>query len=294
MKNILLCSLLIFISYMSGCSSGNLIQKYEEKPVLLFFGDSLISGPGLKEDERFSAVVQKKIDQEGLLWRTVNAGVRGNNLDDGLKRIEETLDTYHPHIVFLCLGANDYLQGGYKDVAVLEKKLNTLVNLIKARGHKIVLAGVSVPLTKEIWDNFAYAGSLMNTWIKGTDEFIKLVPKIGAQHKLLFTESILDPIPTRDLQGSVKAVAFQAGKKIGVADLFQAIAQGLAAGYAHSSVYNGLNTTYNNLAQKVDFNNIGLREFYDESYFLDEVHPNAKGHLLIGEKIFSILKPLLN
>ena len=286
MKNIILFCILNIIS---GCSTDN-------KPVILFFGDSLTSGPGLKEYERFSSVVQKKIDQEEIPWRVENAGVSGNTLDDGLKRIHEALDLYQPKIVFVCLGANDYLRGGYKDISVLEKKLETLVNLIKDRGHQLVLAGVGFPLKAKLGENFVYTGSLLSTWLKGTDDFLKLVPKVATKNKLIFVESILDPIPPKSLTGSIKAATFQAAKDIQAGDFFYALARGVFDGLT-KNLYEGLKTSYNNiadLAAKININNIGLREFYEEGYFLDEVHPNAKGHLLMGERIFTILKPLLN
>src|SRR5262249_30371351 len=161
-------------------------------------------------------------------------------------------------IVFLCLGANDYLRGGYKDIGVLEEKLDKLINIIKARNHEVILAGIGLPITQNLWDNFSNTGSLFNIWIKGTDEFLKLYPKIAEKHKLKFVASILEPIPQKSLMGSISAAGFMAAKDIKAGDLLYALGEGVFNAIT-GGVTAGLNTAHKKLSElalKVDINKI--------------------------------------
>ena len=49
----------------------------DERPVLLFVGTSLTAGYGLDQSDAFPAVFQRKLDDAGLGYRVVNAGVSG-------------------------------------------------------------------------------------------------------------------------------------------------------------------------------------------------------------------------
>ncbi|MEO2136058.1 MAG: arylesterase, partial [bacterium] len=46
-----------------------------DAPVVLFFGDSITAGTGVGQAAAFPAVVQERINSEGLDYRCVNAGV---------------------------------------------------------------------------------------------------------------------------------------------------------------------------------------------------------------------------
>jgi acyl-CoA thioesterase-1 len=75
---------------------------------ILFFGDSLTAGYGLTNVsvESFPALIQKKINDSGLTYQIINAGVSGDTSSGGLSRIDYWLS--RPiHVFVLELGIND-------------------------------------------------------------------------------------------------------------------------------------------------------------------------------------------
>ena len=58
---------------------GAVTARAAEPRTIVFFGDSLTAGYGLADPatEAYPARIQEKIDQAGLAWRTVNAGLSG-------------------------------------------------------------------------------------------------------------------------------------------------------------------------------------------------------------------------
>ena len=55
-------------------------------------GDSLASGRGIGADNAFPAVLQKKLNDEGLEFEMVNAGISGDTSTGALRRFERLLD----------------------------------------------------------------------------------------------------------------------------------------------------------------------------------------------------------
>lgn len=77
---------------------------------VLLFGDSLLAGLGLSEQDAFLGQMQAVMDKAGLDAVLVNASVSGDSTVDGLARLDWTLGT-PADAVILGLGANDMLQG---------------------------------------------------------------------------------------------------------------------------------------------------------------------------------------
>ena len=82
----------------------------DDRPVVLFVGTSLTAGYGLPSDEAYPALIQRKIDEAGLSFRVVNAGVSGDTSAGGLRRIDWLLKS-PVAVLVLELGANDMLRG---------------------------------------------------------------------------------------------------------------------------------------------------------------------------------------
>ena len=79
-------------------------------PVILCLGTSLTAGAGLVPEQAYPALLQEKVDAEGLRYRVVNAGVSGETSAGALRRIDWLLK--RPVAVLLLeTGANDGLRG---------------------------------------------------------------------------------------------------------------------------------------------------------------------------------------
>lgn len=111
---------------------------------VIFFGDSLTAGYGVDPDEAYPALIQQKIDQAGLAWRVVNAGLSGETTAGGLRRLDWILR--QPVDIFVIeLGGNDGLRGIAP--ATTRSNLAAMIERIRQRQPhvKVVLAGMQLP-----------------------------------------------------------------------------------------------------------------------------------------------------
>jgi acyl-CoA thioesterase-1 len=117
-----------------------------EAKTLLFFGDSLTAGLGLEDPsaQAFPALIQKKIDDAGLPWRVVNAGLSGETSAGGLRRVDWIL-RQRVEVFVLELGGNDGLRGLPPETT--RANLQAIIDRVreKSPATKIVLAGIAAP-----------------------------------------------------------------------------------------------------------------------------------------------------
>jgi acyl-CoA thioesterase-1 len=113
----------------------------DELPVVLFLGTSLSAGYGLAPEQAFPALLQRRIDDEGLDFRVVNAGVSGDTSAGGLRRLDWLLR--QPVAVLVVeLGANDMLRG--QDVRAMRRNLRAILDRTRATypDVRFVIAGM--------------------------------------------------------------------------------------------------------------------------------------------------------
>lgn len=114
------------------------------KKMVVFLGDSLSAGLGVKPQEAFPSLVEQKIEASGLPFEVVNAGLSGDTTAGGLRRIDWLLQ--RPiDVLFLELGANDGLRG--LPVSEIKSNLQAMIDKAKAKNPvvKIVVAGIQMP-----------------------------------------------------------------------------------------------------------------------------------------------------
>jgi acyl-CoA thioesterase-1 len=118
--------------------------RVQDDKVILFLGDSLSAGFGLDVAEAFPSLIQKKIAQEKLPFKVINAGLSGETTAGGLRRIDWLLKQ-KVDVLVIELGGNDGLRG----IAPSETKKNLQGIIDKAREKNpdmvIVLAGMQAP-----------------------------------------------------------------------------------------------------------------------------------------------------
>jgi acyl-CoA thioesterase-1 len=114
----------------------------ETLPKIVAFGDSLTAGYGLAPQESYPSLLQRKLDADGYRYEVVNAGVSGDTSAGGLRRVEWSLSGDVRFLV-LELGANDHLRG--QPVAETRRNLGEIIRQARARGVKVVLAGMLTP-----------------------------------------------------------------------------------------------------------------------------------------------------
>ena len=111
-------------------------------PRIVILGDSLTAGLGLAPEEAYPALLQKRLDAVGLKYEVVNAGVSGDTSAGGLRRVDWVLQG-DVKILVVALGGNDALRG--LPVEQLRDNLTTITDRARARGIKVILAGMEAP-----------------------------------------------------------------------------------------------------------------------------------------------------
>ena len=77
--------------------------KTTDKPIILFFGNSITAGYQLAVEQAFPAFIQGWLDSLGYEYQVVNAGLSGETTASGKNRIDWVLRTV-PDIFVLELG----------------------------------------------------------------------------------------------------------------------------------------------------------------------------------------------
>ncbi len=119
------------------------------------FGDSLMAGYGLDQDQGFVPQLERELRARGVKANVIPAGVSGDTSAGGRQRIKWTLDNLEtkPDLVIVELGANDMLRG--LDPKETLRNLNAIIEEIRGRDINVLIAGMlATPNIGE--ENFRY------------------------------------------------------------------------------------------------------------------------------------------
>jgi acyl-CoA thioesterase-1 len=112
-------------------------------PTILVFGDSISAAYGIRVEEGWVSLLQKKLASQGYGYRVVNASVSGETTGGGLARLPRALERHRPAILILELGGNDALRGLPLDN--VRSNLDGIIRKSQAAGARVVLAGMRMP-----------------------------------------------------------------------------------------------------------------------------------------------------
>jgi len=107
-----------------AAAEGAPVSQTPSGPAVVFLGTSLTAGYGLPESQAFPALIEERIEAEGLGYRVINAGVSGDTSAGGLRRLGWLL-RLPIAVLVLELGANDMLRG--QDLDQLRSNLETIL-----------------------------------------------------------------------------------------------------------------------------------------------------------------------
>lgn len=126
---------------------------------IVFFGDSLMAGYGLKDPSSASipALIKVKLKKLGLNYSVINAGVSGDTTASALSRLDQALNE-KPAIFILELGANDFLRG-ISPLLILSN-LQLIISKVKSTipSSSILLLGIELPDWATGWHHGDYSG----------------------------------------------------------------------------------------------------------------------------------------
>jgi len=115
---------------------------------IVLYGDSLMAGYGLPNQQHLSVILQNNLKSEGLNIEVMNGSVSGNTSSGGLNRAEWTLSENDIDLMILCLGANDMLRG--IQPSETEKNLEKIIKIAQSKEIEIILAGMLAPTSHGI------------------------------------------------------------------------------------------------------------------------------------------------
>jgi acyl-CoA thioesterase-1 len=115
-----------------------------ERGRIVFLGTSLTAGLGLDPDQAFPALIQRKLDAEGLRFEAVNAGVSGETSAGARRRVDWLL-RQPAAVLVIETGANDGLRG--LEVDSLRSNIQAIIDEAEGQTPKpaVVLLGMRAP-----------------------------------------------------------------------------------------------------------------------------------------------------
>lgn len=144
--------------------------------LIVAFGDSYFSGYGMQPGQSFPVQLERALRGRGHNARVTNAGVPGETIEDGLRRLDATLAA-KPDLIILELGANDGEQG--LDPAVSRANLDSMISRIREAHVRVLICGAEAP--EEFGETYQAS-------------FNPIFPAIAAKHQVPLYPFILDGV----------------------------------------------------------------------------------------------------
>jgi acyl-CoA thioesterase-1 len=115
--------------------------RHDER-LIVALGDSLTAGFGVRAEDSYPSLLQRRLDRLEIPYRVMNAGVTGDTTSGGLRRIDVILQS-RPDLVLLELGGNDGLRGMPLDL--IERNLESIIRRLQSEKIPVVLMGMRLP-----------------------------------------------------------------------------------------------------------------------------------------------------
>jgi len=164
----------LFFLFFLSTMSFNVFATNQIK--IMLYGDSLMAGYGLPQNENLSSVLPSKFNLAESQLQIINASVSGNTSSNGLARLDWSLED-KPNIVILCLGANDMLRG--IDPKLTKQNLNQIIEKMIQNGSKVILAGMRSP--ESMGQNYQ-------------QEFDLIYQELAEEHEVIFMPFLLEGV----------------------------------------------------------------------------------------------------
>jgi acyl-CoA thioesterase I len=110
---------------------------------ILILGDSLSAAYGIRQEDSWVALLDRRLAAKGYGYRVVNASLTGDTTSGGLRRLPRALKVHRPAVLVIELGGNDGLRA--TPIKVMRSNLEAMVKLAQAAGVRVVLVGMQIP-----------------------------------------------------------------------------------------------------------------------------------------------------
>src|SRR5262249_1141143 len=144
---------------------------------ILVFGDSLSAAYGLRSEQGWVALLDKRLLAQGYGYKVVNASISGETTSGGLQRLPRALELHKPQLVILELAANDALRG--LPLGTAKDNLSKMVELAQNAGAQILLVGMRIP---------------PNYGPKYTADFVQMYKDLSTRHHVPLVPFLLESV----------------------------------------------------------------------------------------------------
>jgi len=110
---------------------------------LLILGDSLSAGFGIRSDEAWPSLLQRRLETQRRHYSVVNLSISGETTAGGRSRLGAALTRHRPALVVIALGANDGLRG--LPLTQMRDNLAAMIDLAQQAGARVLLVGMRLP-----------------------------------------------------------------------------------------------------------------------------------------------------
>ncbi|MDE1898573.1 MAG: arylesterase [Xanthomonadaceae bacterium] len=111
---------------------------------VLVLGDSLSAAHNIPVESGWVHLLDVRLRNMVPMWTAVNASISGETSLSGRRRLPALLQTYHPAVLVLELGANDGLQG--LPLPALRDNLAAMIAMAQKRQIRVLLLGIELPV----------------------------------------------------------------------------------------------------------------------------------------------------
>lgn len=147
---------------------------------VLFLGDSLTEGYGVKKEQAYPEIAARVLAERGHPIKVINGSISGSVSADADRRLSWFLKA-KPDIVLIALGSNDGLKGTSPEV--IKKNLAKAIDLAQANHVKVLLTG------QKVFTNF---GS------EYTKAFENVFKELAREKKVAFMPFLLESVALKD------------------------------------------------------------------------------------------------
>jgi acyl-CoA thioesterase-1 len=137
------CIALGVLAAQAGTFPAWAVQPQSRSPTILVVGDSLSAEYGLKRGSGWVELLEKRLAQERLTAKVINASISGDTTSGGRSRLAALLAQHRPTLVIIELGGNDALRG--LPVQMTQDNLQAMTVAAQSAGAKVLLLGMQVP-----------------------------------------------------------------------------------------------------------------------------------------------------
>lgn len=174
----LVLSLLVCLM-LAGCENDEeviIIDQPVSDGIIVAMGDSLTAGLGVALDKSYPALLQKKLQEQGLNYRVINGGVSGETSSGARSRVDWIL-SMKPDLVILETGANDGLRG--IEPGLVEKNIREIIKAFLDENITVVLTGMQM---------------VANMGPEYLSAFNRMYPMLAAEFNLKFMPFFLEGV----------------------------------------------------------------------------------------------------